>query len=124
MSCSLVSSTFIGVLLCQRNYLLLSIFGRLCRNFPFFSYCYLPRCDVFNCVVNIFLVHLSLLQEFYGDKKNPYLGMLEDLPDTFEHWAEMIRVKLLSYQRQTDEYYNFCLRGKFIQLRLAFFLCM
>lgn len=46
--------------------------------------------------------------------------MIEDLPDTFEHWAEMLRVKLLSYQRQTDDYYNFCLRGKFIQLRLAF----
>ncbi|NXQ30105.1 CC180 protein, partial [Alaudala cheleensis] len=34
---------------------------------------------------------------------------LEDLPDTFEHWAEMIRLKLLSYQRHTDEYYHFCL---------------
>ncbi|XP_057886209.1 coiled-coil domain-containing protein 180 [Melospiza georgiana] len=55
---------------------------------------------------------LCLGEEFYGDKKNPYLGMLEDLPDTFEHWADMIRVKLLSYQRQTDDYYNFCL-GEF-----------
>ncbi|NWW31003.1 CC180 protein, partial [Panurus biarmicus] len=36
--------------------------------------------------------------------------MLEDLPDTFEHWAEMLRLKLVSYQRQTDDYYNFCLR--------------
>ncbi|NWS05947.1 CC180 protein, partial [Motacilla alba] len=36
--------------------------------------------------------------------------MLEDLPDTFEHLAEMLRVKLLSYQRQTDDYYDFCLR--------------
>ncbi|XP_039586290.1 coiled-coil domain-containing protein 180 [Passer montanus] len=53
---------------------------------------------------------LSLGEEFYGEKKNPYLGMLEDLPDTFEHWAEMLKVKLLSYQRQTDDYYNFCLR--------------
>ncbi|XP_041334831.1 coiled-coil domain-containing protein 180 [Pyrgilauda ruficollis] len=53
---------------------------------------------------------LCLGEEFYGEKKNPYLGMLEDLPDTFEHWAEMLRVKLLSYQRQTDDYYNFCLR--------------
>ncbi|NWT70124.1 CC180 protein, partial [Prunella himalayana] len=36
--------------------------------------------------------------------------MLEDLPDKFEHWAEMLRVKLLLYQRQADDYYNFCLR--------------
>ncbi|NWH35732.1 CC180 protein, partial [Chloropsis hardwickii] len=36
--------------------------------------------------------------------------MLEDLPDKFEHWAEMLRLKLLSYQMQTDDYYNFCLR--------------
>ncbi|NXO98723.1 CC180 protein, partial [Certhia brachydactyla] len=35
---------------------------------------------------------------------------LEDLPDTFEHWAEMLRLKLLSYQRQTANYYNFSLR--------------
>ncbi|NXT65290.1 CC180 protein, partial [Chaetops frenatus] len=35
--------------------------------------------------------------------------MLEDLPDTFERWAEMLRLKLLSYQRQIDDYYNFCL---------------
>ncbi|NXQ61189.1 CC180 protein, partial [Anthoscopus minutus] len=36
--------------------------------------------------------------------------MLKDLPDTFEHWAEMLRMKLLSYQRQTDDYYNSCLK--------------
>ncbi|NWZ40809.1 CC180 protein, partial [Brachypodius atriceps] len=36
--------------------------------------------------------------------------VLEDLPDKFEHWAEMLRMKLLSYQRQTDDYYNFSLR--------------
>ncbi|XP_072788914.1 coiled-coil domain-containing protein 180 isoform X2 [Taeniopygia guttata] len=53
---------------------------------------------------------LCLGEEFYGEKKNPHMGMLEDLPDTFEHWAEMLRLKLLSYQRQTDDYYNFCLR--------------
>ncbi|NWV62509.1 CC180 protein, partial [Malurus elegans] len=33
----------------------------------------------------------------------------EDLPETFEHWAEMLRQKLLAYQRQADDYYNFCL---------------
>ncbi|NWH88329.1 CC180 protein, partial [Aegithalos caudatus] len=36
--------------------------------------------------------------------------MLEDLPEKFEHWAETLRMELLSYQRQTDDYYNFCLR--------------
>ncbi|NXU85725.1 CC180 protein, partial [Xiphorhynchus elegans] len=36
--------------------------------------------------------------------------MPEDLPKTFEHWAEMLRQKLLSYKRQTDDYYNVCLR--------------
>ncbi|NXF10084.1 CC180 protein, partial [Smithornis capensis] len=34
----------------------------------------------------------------------------EDLPETFEHWAEMLRQKLLSYKRQADDYYNFSLR--------------
>ncbi|NWW13738.1 CC180 protein, partial [Oreocharis arfaki] len=38
--------------------------------------------------------------------------MPEDLPETFELWAEMLRLKLLAYQRQTDDYYNFCL-GEF-----------
>ncbi|NXE99463.1 CC180 protein, partial [Menura novaehollandiae] len=34
----------------------------------------------------------------------------EDLPEAFEDWAEMLRLKLLSYQKQADDYYNFCLR--------------
>ncbi|NWT17698.1 CC180 protein, partial [Vireo altiloquus] len=38
--------------------------------------------------------------------------MPEDLPEKFEPWAEMLRLKLLAYQRQTDDYYNFCL-GEF-----------
>ncbi|KAM4773321.1 coiled-coil domain-containing protein 180 [Cyanocitta cristata] len=53
---------------------------------------------------------LSLGEEFYGGKKNLQMRMPEDLPETFEHWAEMLRLKLLAYQRQTDDYYNFCLR--------------
>ncbi|NWV74041.1 CC180 protein, partial [Dasyornis broadbenti] len=36
--------------------------------------------------------------------------MPEDLPETFEHWAEMLRLKLLAYQRQADDYYNLCVR--------------
>ncbi|XP_071292013.1 coiled-coil domain-containing protein 180 isoform X4 [Agelaius tricolor] len=76
-----------------------------------------PESDTFKGIIMNILWNgnntlLCLGEEFYGDKKNPYLGMLDDLPDTFEHWAEMIRVKLLSYQRQTDDYYNFCL-GEF-----------
>ncbi|XP_041889830.1 coiled-coil domain-containing protein 180 isoform X1 [Corvus kubaryi] len=55
---------------------------------------------------------LSLGEEFYGGKKNLQMRMPEDLPETFEHWAEMLRLKLLAYQRQTDDYYNFCL-GEF-----------
>ncbi|NXU35636.1 CC180 protein, partial [Drymodes brunneopygia] len=43
--------------------------------------------------------------------------MLEDLPDTLELYTEMFRVKLLSYQRQTDDYYNFCLREFWDQLK-------
>ncbi|NXM05172.1 CC180 protein, partial [Tyrannus savana] len=34
----------------------------------------------------------------------------KDLPETFEDWAEMLNQKLLSYKRQADDYYNFCLR--------------
>lgn len=73
-----------------------------------------------NVLSTFFLVYLSLLQEFYGEKKNLQMGMPEDLPETFERWAEMLRLKLLAYQRQTDDYYNVCLGGKFIQLRLSF----
>ncbi|NXS25944.1 CC180 protein, partial [Pomatostomus ruficeps] len=43
--------------------------------------------------------------------------MPKDLPDTFEHWAEMLRLKLLAYQRQADDYYNFCLREFRAQLQ-------
>ncbi|RMB99905.1 hypothetical protein DUI87_23312 [Hirundo rustica rustica] len=50
------------------------------------------------------------------EEKSLRCGMLEDLPETFQHWAEMLRQKVLSYQRQADDYYNFCLRGKFFQL--------
>ncbi|NXV73214.1 CC180 protein, partial [Atlantisia rogersi] len=32
--------------------------------------------------------------------------MPEDLPETFEHCAEMLKQNLLSYQRQTDHHYN------------------
>ncbi|NXP55193.1 CC180 protein, partial [Heliornis fulica] len=33
----------------------------------------------------------------------------KDLPTTFECCAEMLKQKLLSYQRQTEHYYSSCL---------------
>ncbi|XP_074017221.1 coiled-coil domain-containing protein 180 [Numenius arquata] len=51
---------------------------------------------------------ISLAEEFYK-KENPQITMLADLPQTFEHCAEVLKQNLLSYQRQTDDYYNSCL---------------
>ncbi|NXL53686.1 CC180 protein, partial [Podilymbus podiceps] len=42
----------------------------------------------------------------------------EDLPETFEHCAEMLKRNLLSYQSQTDIYYNACLTEFQDQLKL------
>ncbi|NXW62393.1 CC180 protein, partial [Eurystomus gularis] len=42
----------------------------------------------------------------------------EGLPETFEHFAEMVRKNLLSYQSQTDDYYNSCLTEFWDQLKL------
>ncbi|NXU58752.1 CC180 protein, partial [Turnix velox] len=44
--------------------------------------------------------------------------MPEDLPETFEHCAEMLKQNLLSYQSQTDDYYNSCLLEFQDQLRM------
>ncbi|NWH50328.1 CC180 protein, partial [Fregata magnificens] len=44
--------------------------------------------------------------------------MPEDLPETFEHCAEVLKQKLLSYQSQTDVYYNSCLIEFQDQLKL------
>ncbi|NWU65055.1 CC180 protein, partial [Pterocles burchelli] len=44
--------------------------------------------------------------------------MLEDLPETFDRCAELLQEKLLSYQRQTDDYYNSCLMEFQDQLQL------
>lgn len=63
-----------------------------------------------NVLSTTFLFSLYLLKEFY-QKENPQITMLEDLPETFEHCAEVLRQNLLSYQRQTDDYYNSCLTG-------------
>ncbi|NXX77240.1 CC180 protein, partial [Urocolius indicus] len=42
----------------------------------------------------------------------------ENMPATFEHCAEVLRQNLLSYQSQTDEYYNSCLIEFQDQLKL------
>lgn len=52
------------------------------------------------------------------EEKSLRWGMLEDVPETFQHWAEVLREKLLSYQRQADDRCNFCPRGKCIRVRL------
>ncbi|NWS55552.1 CC180 protein, partial [Chunga burmeisteri] len=44
--------------------------------------------------------------------------MPEDLPETFECCAEVLRQNLLSYQSQTDDYYNSCLIEFQDQLKL------
>ncbi|KAF1676721.1 CC180 protein, partial [Pygoscelis papua] len=44
--------------------------------------------------------------------------MPEDLPETFEHCAEVLKQKLLSYQSQTDDYYNSCVTEFQDQLKL------
>lgn len=60
------------------------------------------------------LSYLKLLKEFYHTERHQ-ITMPEDLPETFERCAEVIRQNLLSYQSQIDAYYNSCLKGKLIQ---------
>ncbi|KAM6132723.1 LOW QUALITY PROTEIN: coiled-coil domain-containing protein 180-like [Pterocles gutturalis] len=60
---------------------------------------------------------MSLAKEFY-QQKNPHITMLEGLPETFERCAEVLQQKLLSYQSQTDNYYNSCLMEFQDQLKL------
>ncbi|NXL58955.1 CC180 protein, partial [Chordeiles acutipennis] len=44
--------------------------------------------------------------------------MPEDLPETFERCAKMLKQHLLSYQSQTDDYHNSCLIEFQDQLKL------
>ncbi|XP_050763988.1 coiled-coil domain-containing protein 180 [Gymnogyps californianus] len=60
---------------------------------------------------------LCLAEEFYL-KMKPQITMPEDLPETFEHCAEVLRQNLLSYQSQADDYYNSCLIEFQDQLKL------
>ncbi|XP_009867033.1 PREDICTED: coiled-coil domain-containing protein 180 [Apaloderma vittatum] len=75
-----------------------------------------PNRDLFELSVT-FLFYLDLLKEFYK-KQKPKIIVPEDLPETFEHCAEVFRQNLLSYQRQTDDYYNSCLIEFQDQLKL------
>ncbi|NWX17371.1 CC180 protein, partial [Aegotheles bennettii] len=44
--------------------------------------------------------------------------MPEELPETFENCAELLKQNLLAYQRQADDYYNSCLIEFQDQLKL------
>ncbi|POI28911.1 hypothetical protein CIB84_007338, partial [Bambusicola thoracicus] len=54
--------------------------------------------------------------EFYHTETHQ-IAMPEDLPETFERCAEVIRQNLLSYQSQIDDYYNSCLKEFWDQLK-------
>ncbi|XP_051659761.1 coiled-coil domain-containing protein 180 isoform X3 [Manacus candei] len=73
-----------------------------------------PKSDTFKGIIMNILwtgsnTLLDLGEDFYGEK-TPQMGIPKYLPETFERWAEKLRQKLLSYKRQADDYYNFCLR--------------
>ncbi|XP_031457654.1 coiled-coil domain-containing protein 180 [Phasianus colchicus] len=59
---------------------------------------------------------LCLAEEFYHKEKHQ-ITMPEDLPETFERCAEVIRQTLLSYQSQIDDYYSSCLKEFWDQLK-------
>ncbi|XP_064325227.1 coiled-coil domain-containing protein 180 isoform X2 [Phalacrocorax carbo] len=60
---------------------------------------------------------LCLAEEFY-QKEKPEITMPEGLPETFAHCAEVLKQNLLSYQSQTEVYYNSCLTEFQDQLKL------
>ncbi|XP_064513298.1 coiled-coil domain-containing protein 180 isoform X3 [Pseudopipra pipra] len=73
-----------------------------------------PKSDTFKGIIMNILwtgsnTLLDLGEDFYGEK-TAQMGIPKYLPETFERWAEKLRQKLLSYKRQADDYYNFCLR--------------
>ncbi|KAM6372173.1 coiled-coil domain-containing protein 180 [Pluvialis apricaria] len=81
-----------------------------------------PESDTFKGVImNILWTGsnnlLCLAEEFY-QKEKPQITMPEDLPETFEQCAEVLKQNLLSYQSQTDDYYNSCLIEFQDQLKL------
>ncbi|XP_009664046.2 coiled-coil domain-containing protein 180 isoform X2 [Struthio camelus] len=81
-----------------------------------------PESDTFKGIINSILWAgndslLYLAEEFYRKDKHQ-ITIPEDLPETFEHCAERLSQKLLSYQSQTDDYYNSCLIEFRDQLKL------
>ncbi|XP_025905435.1 coiled-coil domain-containing protein 180 [Nothoprocta perdicaria] len=81
-----------------------------------------PESDTFKGIINSLLWAgsdslLSLAEEFYRKDKHQ-ITIPEDLPETFEHCAERLRQKLVSYQSQTEDYYNSCLIEFRDQLKL------
>ncbi|XP_074747073.1 coiled-coil domain-containing protein 180 [Strix uralensis] len=60
---------------------------------------------------------LCLAEEFYQER-NPQITVPEDLPETFDDCAQLVKQALLSYQQQTEDYYNTCLIEFQDQLRL------
>uniref|UniRef100_A0A7M4EI71 Coiled-coil domain containing 180 n=1 Tax=Crocodylus porosus TaxID=8502 RepID=A0A7M4EI71_CROPO len=67
-------------------------------------------------VFNILLIAIASYfhEEFYRKDKHQ-ITRPDYLQETFEQCAEVLGQKLLSYQAQTDDYYNSCLRGKFLE---------
>ncbi|XP_055575760.1 coiled-coil domain-containing protein 180 [Falco cherrug] len=81
-----------------------------------------PQSDTFKGIImNILWTGnnnlLCLAEEFYQKEKTEII-MREDLPETFEQYAEVLKQNLLSLQRQTDDYYNSCLKEFQDQLKL------
>ncbi|XP_009951815.1 PREDICTED: coiled-coil domain-containing protein 180, partial [Leptosomus discolor] len=81
-----------------------------------------PESDTFKGIIRNILWTgnsslLSLAKEFYGKGKRQ-MTMPEGLPESFELCAEMFNKRLLSYQSQTDDYYNASLTEFHDQLKL------
>ncbi|XP_028942917.1 coiled-coil domain-containing protein 180 [Antrostomus carolinensis] len=81
-----------------------------------------PEADTFKGIImNILWTGnnnlLSLAEEFY-QKEKLQITVPEDVPETFERCAKMLKQHLLSYQSQTDDYHNSCLMEFQDQLKL------
>ncbi|XP_069465431.1 coiled-coil domain-containing protein 180 [Ambystoma mexicanum] len=52
---------------------------------------------------------LAMAEEFYKKKEKRMIGRSDFLQETFDECAEVLVLKMLSYQGQGDEYHNACL---------------
>ncbi|MBN3299810.1 CC180 protein, partial [Amia calva] len=57
-------------------------------------------------------VLLAVAEDFYKKKERRAITRPQYLQETFEHCAEVLNSKLLSYQSQTLAYHNACLQGQ------------